>query len=91
MSLSLDTLVNLLIGILKKSSPTLTDADISEYSRFDALALDSLSLLQFLTSMEDYFNLTIPTEEASEMKTIHDAASWLKKEMDQEEAEAYRQ
>ncbi len=50
------------------------DRDVS----IDSLAIDSLELMELLVTIEEEFDIEIPTEEAEKIVTVGDAAEQIK-------------
>ena len=46
------------------------------------LGADSLDIVELVMAMEDAFNIDIPDEEAEGIRTVDDAASYIKKMQD---------
>lgn len=52
-----------------------------EVSLIDDLHADSLSLVELVMSMEDEFNLRIPSEDVQRIDTVQDAQEYLDKRL----------
>ena len=46
--------------------------DISRDSTFESLGIDSLDIVEMLMGLEETFNITVPEEEAVNIKTVGD-------------------
>jgi acyl carrier protein len=67
-----------LIAALKRASnrpidPTPTSDLVAD------LGLDSLQVLEAVVELEDQFDLTVPTEDLAQFRTVADAAAYLER------------
>ncbi len=54
------------------------EADVTEEASFtDDLGADSLDLVEFVMALEEQFGISIPDEEAENIKTVGDAVAYI--------------
>ncbi len=54
------------------------EADITVETTFDDLNADSLDVVELIMALEEEFDIEIPDEDSEKIKTIGDAAEYIK-------------
>ncbi len=63
--------------IIKKQLGGKVDFEITEASRFDAIDLDSIDVVEIIFAIEDEFDMQFDDEKAQNFKTIGDIIAYL--------------
>lgn len=82
-----DELMQRIIGVIAATQRIPVDS-IKPESTFDELKIDSLDGINILFALENEFNINIPNEAATGLKTIQDMAEGVAKLIDEQSSGA---